>query len=101
MKARVVILYRLTKVEDTAVFVTVVGVSYVRKGKRTGGAFHFLLPAVYDVRSNDYIPDISQRILCTEDDKYYNSISQCIYRKFGVGFKHTKVLKIKDMKLEQ
>lgn len=71
MKAEVVILYRLEKVENTPVYIVVAGVSLIKKGKRTGGAFHFLIPAVYDVRENGYRPDSSETILCMDDDKYY------------------------------
>lgn len=98
MKAKVVISFRESG--ETPVYIVVAGVSLIKKGKRTGGAFHFLIPAVYDVRENGYRPNSSETILCMDDDKYYDSILQFVSKKYGVQYKQTKVLKIKDINLE-
>lgn len=101
MRTRVVILYRFEKIDDTPVYIAVAGVSIIRKGKKTGGAFHFLLPAVYDHRENGYIPNTREKVLCMEDEEYYESISHFVDKRFKVSWKYIKVLKIKDINPEQ
>lgn len=93
----VVILYRLELVEETAVYITVAAVRCTKKGKRTGGAFNFLIPAVYDHRSNGYIPVPNEKVYNIEDDEYFNSIFDFVKKKFGCSYRQTKLLKVKDM----
>lgn len=98
MRVSVVILYRLEKVDGTAVFVTVAAVRRIRKGKRSGRVHHFLLPAVFDFR-NGYSPDVSERVYNTDEDTYWDSIFDFVRHRYKCTFEQTKLLLVKEQEI--
>lgn len=93
---KVVLLYEFREIEKTPVYILTAVARLRRNGKFISGVFHFLIPAVWDIR-DAYSPDLSEKIYSLEEEEYYLSVQDFLRQKYRVPFDRTKLLKIKEI----
>lgn len=93
---KVALLYEFREIEKTPIYILIAVVRLRRNGKFISGVFHFLIPAVWDIR-DAYSPDLSEKIYSLEEEEYYVSVQDFLQQKYRVSFDRTKLLKIKEI----
>jgi hypothetical protein len=93
---KVALLYEFREIEKTPIYILTAVVRLRRNGKFISGVFHFLIPAVWDIR-DAYSPDLSEKIYSLEEEEYYVSVQDFLRQKYRVPFDRTKLLKIKEI----
>lgn len=94
---KVALLYEFREIEKTPIYILTAVVRLRRNGKFISGVFHFLIPAVWDMRDNAYSPDLNEKIYSLEEEEYYVSVQDFLRQKYRVPFNRTKLLKIKEI----
>lgn len=72
---KVVLLYEFREIEKTPVYILTAVARLRRNGKFISGVFHFLIPAVWDMRDNAYSPDLNEKIYSLEEENTFEQDS--------------------------